>query len=222
MPPGARPQDGAVEAVSEWLLGFVASQNNGLGLAAIAGAAAIEYIFPPFPGDTITLFAAVLITAYHWSFALVFAAIMAGSLAGSMAAFALGVHLSRRRERAPGPSRARPPALDRLVERFRRHGPIYLILNRFLPGIRPLFFLAAGMSKMSAAAVLLYSALSAALWNLGLVALGALLGANFETLANYVARYTAVAFTLIAAVVAMWILRALYRKVRRARLSPAE
>ena len=195
----------AVDGFVESLLDFIVEENSPLGLAIIAASALVEYVFPPFPGDTITLFGAVLITAYSWSFWGVFGAVMTGSLAGSMLAFYFGGWLEARRTARrmkkkpsePAHRNRRRAALDRLVGQFRRHGAAYLVLNRFLPGLRALFFVAAGMARMRPGAVLVYSAVSAALWNLGIIALGSLLGANFETLMDWVRQYTLIVWLVL-------------------------
>lgn len=200
--------------LTEWFLGQLAAQNNPLGLALLCASAALEYIFPPFPGDTITLLGAVLITGYGWSFALVFGAVMLGSLAGSMAAFSFGQLLSRRRRRRRDEKAA---AVEKgivagLVEKFRRRGAAYLVINRFLPGIRSLFFVAAGLAGMRPAPVLFYSALSSALWNLALIAAGAFLGANLDSLEHLVREYTTAAWIVLAAVALALLLRAWLRR----------
>jgi membrane-associated protein len=184
-----------------------------VGLGVIAGSAMLEYIVPPFPGDTITLFGAVLITAYGWSFAAVFGAVMVGSVAGSMAAYALGYRLERRRHRRGTP---RHPAIARLVGGFERHGPAYLVINRFLPGVRAFFFVAAGMAGMRWVPVMFYSALSSAMWNLGLIAIGATVGANFETLVRWVEHYTTAAWIVLAVVVLGLVIRSAIRRRRAA------
>lgn len=191
------------------LLGFVTSENHPIGLAIIAASAMIEYLVPPFPGDTITLLGAVLITAYRWSFTAVFGVVMAGSVAGSMAAFYLGAWLARRRRGRGGQAQQQDQraAIDHLVARFRRYGPVYLVINRFLPGIRALFFVAAGMAGMRARSVLLYSAISAGLWNLGIIALGSAVGANFDTLVRWVRTYTLAAWVLVGAVIFAFMIR---------------
>lgn len=198
-----------MEALKAWLIEFVSNSDSVVGLGVIAGSAMLEYIVPPFPGDTITLFGAVLITAYGWSFAGVFGAVMVGSVAGSMLAYAVGHRLERRR-RARG--RQQRKTILRLITGFRRHGPVYLVLNRFLPGVRAFFFIAAGMAEMRPLPVLLYSALSSALWNLGLIAIGAAVGANFETLVMWVERYTLMAWIAVTVVVTAMIVRALLRR----------
>lgn len=203
--------------LTDWLISFVSDQDNWAGLAVIAASAMLEYVFPPFPGDTITLFGAVLITAYGWSFAGVFGAVMLGSVAGSMADFWVGTRLERRRRRKEeaGEHAERRQAIQKLIERFRRHGAWYLVLNRLFPGIRALFFVAAGMTGMKSRHVLLFSAISAAIWNLGIIGLGSLLGANFETLETWARRYSIAAWIVIGAIALGWVAVQLWRRYRR-------
>lgn len=186
-------------------------QDNPAGLVALGAAAMIEYLFPPFPGDTITLFGAVLITAYGWSFGAVLGVVMLGSVAGSMLVFRLGDRLRHRRVDGPDGW----ATLAWLVQRFRRHGAVWLVLNRFLPGIRSLFFVAAGMAGMRARAVLFYGALSSLLWNLGLIALGAALGANFDTLLGWVRTYNLGVWTVLGVIAGLLVIRAGWRMGRR-------
>lgn len=202
-----------MDAITDSFIAFISNENNLFGLLALALAAMLEYIVPPVPGDTVTLFGAVLITAYGWSFWGVFGAVMAGSVVGSMFAFHVGGWWRRRRQDRPH----RHESLDRLVAKFHRHGAAYLVLNRFLPGIRSLFFVAAGLAEMRPLAVLGFSALSAALWNLGLIAIGSALGANFETLLGWVRRYTMAAWLIIGGVALLWIGRTLWRRWRSER-----
>lgn len=196
--------------LSDWLIAFVQRENNPAGLALLAGSALLEYVFPPFPGDTVTLFGAVLITAYAWSFAGVFGAVMVGSCAGAMLDYYLGRQLRLRR--IAKQAAKRPGTVERLVETFRRRGAVYLVLNRFFPGIRALFFVAAGMAGMRPVPVFIFSAISAALWNLGLIAIGAAVGANFDTLYGWVRSYTIVVWIAIGLVVAFFVTRALLRR----------
>ena len=62
-----------------------------------------------------------------------------------------------------------------------------------LPGVRSLFFVAAGLAGMPRRAVYGYGALSALLWNLALLGVGAALGANYERLEHIVTTYTTIA-----------------------------
>lgn len=207
-----------MDSLLEWLTGFASDRNHPVGFVVLFASAMIEYVFPPIPGDTITLFGAVLITGYGWNGPGIFLVVLAGSMIGALFDYWVGLRLRARPARAGDRRRA---AIDRIVARFERHGPAFLMVNRFLPGIRAFFFVAAGMAGMRARDVVLYGGISVALWTGALIALGALLGANLEALSGWVARYTAVAWGVLGAVV---LLLVVWRVVRwwRARRAPPD
>lgn len=211
-----------MDTVKDWFIAFVARDDNPLGLLVLGGASLIEYVFPPFPGDTITLFGAVLITAYGWSLLGVFGAVMAGSVAGSMLVYGLGLAIERRRERHPERSGPRKARIDTLIERFRRHGAVYLVLNRFLPGFRAVFFLAAGMARLRPLAVLAYGAASAALWNLAVIGLGSAVGASFESLQAGFEVYLGLVWVGLGTLALVTLLRHLWQRRRARRAAPPD
>ncbi|HVV83220.1 MAG TPA: DedA family protein [Kofleriaceae bacterium] len=177
---------------------WVGREDSVAGWLALAAAAAIEYVFPPFPGDAITVLAAVLVTAASWSAAGVLSALMVGSMVGAALTFELGLRWAARRT-----PHAQPHALDRLVAGFRRHGAVYLVINRFVPGIRSLFFVAAGLAGMRRGPVMLCAGISALLWNVGLFALGAALGSNLDRVEGWVRTYTIASIAIVAGAVAI-------------------
>ncbi len=199
------------------LIDFLARHETPAGWTALAGSAALEYVFPPFPGDSVTLFGGVLVTARGWSPWFVLSAVLVGSALGSLTAFALGRAWARKRQRAiaavgdashassmPG----QQAMVDKLVDRFRRHGAIWLALNRFFPGVRSLFFVAAGLAGLGVWQVAFWSMVSALLWTVALLAAGALLGANFERLQSVLTTYSLVVWIALGATVCAYAVRA--------------
>ncbi|MFH0902064.1 MAG: DedA family protein [Pseudomonadota bacterium] len=204
-----------MEQLASRIIEFVSQQNNPLGLAVIALSALLEYVFPPFPGDSVTLFGAFLITARGWSFPLVFGAVIAGSLAGVALDFSVGRWLKRREETHVSRHPRIRQKVDKLVERFRRHGEALIVLNRFLPGIRALFFVAAGMAGMRRGWVLFWAMVSAVLWNLMLIAAGSAVGANFDELKALLAGYSRLVWMALGVLAVALLVRYLYHQIRR-------
>ena len=195
---------------SEGLVAYVA-----LGLCAM-----LEYVFPPFPGDTVTLFGAFLVVARGWNAAAVLGAVTAGSVVGAAVDYSIGVSLARDRPASwwlPRWWARMRPRTEPLVDQLRRRGAAYLVVNRFLPGIRAFFFVAAGMAGLRLRAVLLYATISALAGNLLLVAAGVALGASWERLRGAASVYSAAVWTLIGLVVLALACRWLLRRRRRAR-----
>jgi membrane-associated protein len=180
---------------------------------ALFAAALIEYVLPPVPGDTIVVAGAVLVGGFGWSLAGVYGVVTLGALVGAALDYELGRWLVRsgRYERIKPSRRA---VVDDLVQRLGRHGAVYLVLNRFLPGIRAFFFVAAGLAGIRLPAVLLWAGLSAMAWNALLVAAGYALGDNLEALETWFQRYTAVAWTVVGLILA-WVVWQVLRRQRR-------
>jgi membrane protein DedA with SNARE-associated domain len=193
--------------LGEQLIDLVARNHNTLGLGLLLLSACIEYLFPPFPGDMITVFGAFLVARRGWSAPAVFGAVTVGSAIGCMLDYAFGRWLGRTEERwTRGRLHRFRPQIDRLVERFARHGALYLAINRFIPSLRGLFFIAAGMARLPWWKVLAFGTLSALLWNALLLALGLTVGNSWDRLVTVFQTYgivfwCAAAIALVAFVV---------------------
>jgi len=106
------------------------------------GGSFFEYVFPPVPGDVWVAGGAILI-ARGQSFWTVFLGVNLGSLLGFSLDYLFGRWLShpRRRFRKWGPRWNRlGQGIDRVGGGFLKHPVFYLMVNRFLPGVRAFFF----------------------------------------------------------------------------------
>ena len=195
----------------EWLQ-TLAALPPAAAWGMLAMGAFLEYVFPPFPGDTVVVAGAALAGALGWHPAPAFVAVTAGAVLGSAAATAAGRWAAPRLEQLSPGQRA---AVDSLVDGLRTHGAWYLALNRFVPGVRGLFFVAAGIVDLPWPVVLGWSTVSALAWNTLLFGLGWALGSNIETL-DFVVRTYAMG---VGAVVMIAVAGLLWRAWRAARLS---
>jgi membrane-associated protein len=197
------------------LIDFLSAGQSAAGLGTLFLSAMIEYVLPPFPGDTVTLFGAFLAAVEGWSVPLVFVAVTAGSVAGAALDYALGRRLGRAPvETLTGRKRRLRELAAPLIARFERRGAAYLALNRFLPGIRALLFVAAGMARLPAWKVLAWGAASAALWNALIIAAGFAVGANWPRLLEWLRTYTAIAWIAVGLIVLALVARRLLRRKR--------
>jgi membrane protein DedA with SNARE-associated domain len=169
--------------LGEQLIDIVARNHNTLGLGLLLLSALIEYVFPPFPGDMITVFGAFLVVRRGWSGPAVFGAVTIGSILGFVLDTAVGRWLGRSEARwTQGRLQRWRPQLDQIIARFARHGGLYLAINRFIPSLRGLFFVAAGMARLPWWQVLVYGTLSALMWNALLLLLGLTVGQSWPRL----------------------------------------
>jgi len=205
----------------ERMLALVAEHHAFWGPLVLFATSLVEYVFPPFPGDVVTLFGAYLVVQGLWSLPFAMALTVGGSLAGATIDYFIGRWLGRRSGRLPAAAEVRgwtPLTRERYAElrvKFRRYGALYIAVNRFLPGIRAFFFVAAGAAGMPLGRVLFYACLSAVAWNGLILGVGYAVGANWQRLRSLFYSYTNLIWiALAAAAVAGLIVWALRRRRR--------
>lgn len=187
-----------MEHVLQALLEYLGDGQETVGVAVLFVCAVGEYVFPPFPGDTVTLFGAFLCAAANWSVPLVFAAVTAGSVCGTALDYWMGKKLTERPvHKLSGLRLKTRTAVAPIIGHFEQYGILYILINRFLPGIRALFFVAAGMSGLPFWRVMGFGALSAAIFNGAVMAAGFWVGSNWVQLVEIFKRYTLITWSLI-------------------------
>ncbi len=206
----------SMQGIDQSIIDFLSAGQSAAGLAVLFVSAAVEYVFPPFPGDSVTLFGAFLAATEGWSVPLVFTVVTLGSLVGAVLDYAFGRRLAKiPRDRLSGRRRALMERAQSIVVRFERHGAVYIAVNRFLPGIRALFFVAAGMARLPVGKVILWGAVSAAAWNALIIGAGFAVGKNWDRLSELLRTYTLVAWIVVGVVIATLIVRWWLKKNNR-------
>lgn len=186
-------------------------------LAILFGASLIEYVFPPFPGDSVVVFGAFYAARGVLPLPGVFAAVTLGSVAGAAIDYAIGMRLRRAAERRvsddDSPRRQRAlERMERIEAAYRRHGDLTILVNRFLPGIRGFFFVAAGMAGIPRRRVLVLGGISAAIWNALLLGAGWAVGENLDHLEKLFRTYSFIAWAFLFGVAILLLVRWLARR----------
>jgi membrane protein DedA with SNARE-associated domain len=194
----------------------VLTRSGSVTGAAILGAAAgIKYVFPPFPADIVIVSGVFLIARGNAALAVVALAVLGGSAVGFMLAYGAGRWLGEKEEHWVGGWRGRlKPRIDAILVRFKRHGALYVTANRFIPAVRPLIFLAAGMTRLPIIKVLACGLLGAAIWNGLLFGLGITFGGDWSRAQSVITWWGLVAGGVIALVALVILARHLWRKRR--------
>jgi membrane-associated protein len=173
------------------LIAMVQNSPTWLSCIVLFFGAFVEYVFPPFPGDTILVAGGFFMSRGAIPFVPSMLALMSGSVIGSGAGWAIGyyatAHESTRKwvVRVVGADN-----LERLTQIYARYGAWILLANRFIPGIRGIFMMAAGVAKIPVGRVMLFGGLSAAIWNTFLIALGYFVSKSLENLLSLFESYT--------------------------------
>ncbi|MBZ0114038.1 MAG: DedA family protein [Thermoanaerobaculia bacterium] len=182
--------------------------------------AVLEYVVPPFWGDTLILLSFFLCGQGMASAPVIFGAALIGSILGAMTAFLLGkrygLSILRRVTKRRGGGHGQK--MQRMLERF---GERALTANRFLPVVRGFSLYAAGMLRLRFWRVLFYSTLSNLGWVALLMTIGLLGAGTFEQLqSNFQHVSRLVAATLVPLLAALAI--SAWHRVRRVRVNSSE
>jgi membrane protein DedA with SNARE-associated domain len=147
-----------------------------LGLSAF-----VENLFPPIPGDVITLFGAFLVGIGELSLFWVYLSTTLGSLVGFLCLFQIGRYMGRPFFIKKNYRFFKAKNIVRVEKWFSKYGYLLIVSNRFFPGIRSVISLAGGISRLKLPWVALLALLSSAVWNLIWILAGYMLGNNWYT-----------------------------------------
>ncbi len=191
--------------ISELAVGCLEST----GYAGAAFLMALESMIAPVPSEAVMPFVGFLVADGKWDIRLAVLATSAGSMAGSLASYALGRYGGKPLVLRFG----RYLLLNRhdleLTERFfgRRRGTLALFASRFIPVVRHLISIPAGMGAMPLVPFSLATLLGATLWNGFLLVCGMKLREHWHLVQQYSHQVDlVVAAVLLAA--AVWFVRA--------------
>ncbi len=171
--------------------------------------AAVENFIPPIPADTFVLFGAFLAARGRAEPWLVFGATWIANVGSAMAVYWLAAKFGPAFFRTSfGRWLLHPRQLERVADFYARWGTPAIFLSRFLPALRAMVPVFAGISLVRPARVLPPLACASAIWYGVLVYFGAAAGRNWQAILNVFERTSAVLFwiavILITLVVVWW------------------
>jgi membrane protein DedA with SNARE-associated domain len=196
------------------------------GYLMLAAAALVEYIFPPFPGDSMMALCGIWAWRTHQSWLGVLAAVSLGNALGIGLQHRIGHILIQRIQGSKSGQKSGWIAkkliawglseehIAAVQERMRRRGVTLLLINRFLPSFRALVFLAAGASGMSFKTTLFWGVLGSLAWSAFILGIGAWVGGNAERMLMLLERYQTAAAWAVGSAVVIWVLYILYKRKR--------
>ncbi|MFA5551080.1 MAG: DedA family protein, partial [Trueperaceae bacterium] len=164
-------------------------------------------------------FAGFLVAADRLNGPLVLLATAVGGFVGTTAFYWLGRQLGDAKVRAFIGRYGRYVLLqisdyDQALKFFQKHDVKVVFWGRFVPGIRSLISLPAGVARMPFGPFALYTLLGTALWSSALLLAGYLLGARWELVLDVVDRFELVLWAVVFALLAAWVVWRLRARAR--------
>ena len=171
---------------------------------AIGGVAAAENIFPPLPADTAIALGAFLSQYGTVSAVAVFGITWTANVAGATAVYVAGRMLGRPFFAGRlGRRLLKPRALSRLEELYDRHGEWGIFLSRFVPGVRAVVPVFAGVARLSSPRALVPVVIASAIWYGTLTIVVVQLAGSLEDVVLLLDRVNLVALLVVLVLVAV-------------------
>ncbi|MCD8836772.1 DedA family protein [Mammaliicoccus sciuri] len=194
---------------------WITSVMEQFGYFGIALLILLENVFPPIPSEVILTFGGFMTTKSDLTVLGVVVASTIGSVGGAVILYWIGRILNVER-------------IERIIEKwgkylrltkedvrkadawFDKYGPWTVFFCRFIPLIRSLISIPAGMSGMNQWLFLVLTTIGTLIWNLVLVLVGAKVGDNWHQIVNYMDVYSHFMYAVIAIgiiVFVIWFIR---------------
>jgi membrane protein DedA with SNARE-associated domain len=169
----------------------------------------LESMVVPIPSELVMPFAGFLIYMGQFGVVPVIIASTLGSIVGSLLSYGMGMLGEPVVLRYGRYLLLNPHHLEWTQKFFNRHGGKTIFIARFIPVVRHLISIPAGLARMPLLPFILYTAVGATLWNGFLTYLGVRLKENWPIIQRYthIIDYFVLAGLIIAAVYLAWKLK---------------
>lgn len=164
---------------------------------------ALENIFPPIPSEVILTFGGMMTSFSDLTVMGVVYCATAGSLIGALILYKAGnlldiSTLEKIADKYGGILRITRQDIYKAEHWFKTYGYWTIFLCRFIPLIRSLISIPAGIAKMNLPAFVILTAAGTFIWNLILVSLGAKFGDSWDLIVYYMDIYSRIIYMILA------------------------
>lgn len=184
--------------MEEWIISIV----EQFGYVGIFLMIALENIFPPIPSEVILTFGGMMTILTNLSIIGVVISATIGSVLGAIILYQIGnlidIHqLEKIVDRYGRFLKITRQDIYKAYHWFDHYGFWTVFFCRFVPLIRSLISIPAGMSKMKLPLFLLLTTAGTFVWNIVLVTLGAKFGESWDTVVSYMDIYSKFVYLII-------------------------
>ena len=194
---------------------FVINIMNKYGYLGILFLITIENIFPPIPSEVILTLGGFMTSKYGINMSLI-GVIMYytfGSMLGAIILYYVGYIFNKDRLLKIVRSKVgkilclKESDIEKSDSSFNKNGDLTVLYCRFIPIVRSLISIPAGVNKMKFSIFLLYTFIGSLIWNTVLVSLGKLVGENYMVVAGVFSKYSKVILILLICLIVYKIIK---------------
>jgi len=183
---------------------FVINIMNSYGYLGIGLLILIENLFPPIPSELILTFGGFMTIDSKMTIIGVVIASTIGSLLGAIALYYIGKILNKERlikivnSKYGKLLRIKTKDIEMADKWFDTKGNKTVFFCRFIPVVRSLISIPAGMSEMPKTKFIIYTLFGSLIWNIILVCVGAYAGNKKDMILNLIDKFSYVVLIVIA------------------------
>lgn len=182
----------------------------------------IENVFPPIPSEVILLFSGFFSTYTNLSVLYMIVASTLGSFLGAIILYYIGKIFNKERLKKIVNGRLgkilflKEKDIDKADEWFDNKGNKSVFFCRFVPIVRSLISIPAGMSEMPMGKFIIFTICGSMIWNTVLICLGFRLGSNWEYVLTILDKYQMLVIVILVIIFGYVIIK-FYRKNRKSK-----
>ena len=164
---------------------------------------AIENIFPPIPSEAVLLFGGFMTTYTNLNVITMILAATLGSLVGAIVLYYVGKILNKERLKKIVSGkvgkilRLKAEDIEKADQWFDNKGNKTVFFCRFIPIVRSLISIPAGMSEMPMGKFLIYTIAGSTIWNTVLLVMGSVVGENWVNMLNIFDQYSHIVLIIL-------------------------
>jgi len=198
--------------ITEFLATYITAFIQQTGYITVFIWMVMESMVFPVPSEAIMPFAGFLVATKHFSLRWVIVVSTLGSIVGSLLSYAIGYYGGKPFIRKFWKYfLLDQEELESTEKFFKKRWSITILISRFIPVVRHLISLPAGMGKMNLTKFIIYTIIGAGLRNTFLTLVGKYLKENRELVMKYSGTVD-----IVVLVILIWlIVRFVYRQLRK-------
>ncbi len=198
----------------EEILLYLATKQAIAIYAIIGMSTFIENVFPPWPSDLIYLAGAFMAGTGDLDYLFVFLSATVGGLSGAMVLYYLGYTRGRAFFQKYNNSYFKPENMERIERWFAKWGYSVLLASRFIPGLRSLIAITAGIGKVPVARMTGLSLVSFMIWYFTLIGGMYLVKSNWQKLIEFIKHFNILLVSIMSLILVVWLV-IIYLKNRK-------
>ena len=192
---------------------------NKYGYIGILFLITVENIFPPIPSEVILTLGGFMTSKDGVTMSL-FGVIMYstfGSMLGAIILYYVGFIFNKDRLLKIVRSKVgrvlclKESDIIKSDNSFNNNGDLTVLYSRFVPILRSLISIPAGVNRMKFSIFLIYTFIGSLIWNMVLVSLGKMVGENYMVVAGIFSKYSKVVLVLLI----LFIIYKIYKKIKK-------